>query len=219
MADKMLITQALDERDLLVKKISDKICKARFVDTVKCNETKVYEARMTREDFEKEAKAAFWQIMDLIDRYQKIDAHIVNSNANTYIETSYGKMSVASAITLRGRMRGTGTYEDRADFEGNLKQVMQHQYEQSMQFAESRNQKLQGTAEDMRLSILSKDTRVKEENPLEVVETYVKENTTELADPLGVLKKMEDISEKRENFLRELDTQIKVSNATTYIEF
>ena len=219
MADKMLITQALDERDLLVKKISDKICKARFVDTVKCNETKVYEARMTREDFEKEAKAAFWQIMDLIDRYQKIDAHIVNSNANTYIETSYGKMSVASAITLRGRMRGTGTYEDRADFEGNLKQVMQHQYEQSMQFAESRNQKLQSTAEDMRLSILSKDTRVKEENPLEVVETYVKENTTELADPLGVLKKMEDISEKRENFSRELDTQIKVSNATTYIEF
>ena len=219
MADKMLITQALDERDLLVKKISDKICKARFVDTVKCNETKVYEARMTREDFEKEAKAAFWQIMDLIDRYQKIDAHIVNSNANTYIETSYGKMSVASAITLRGRMRGTGNHGDRADFEGNLKQVMQHQYEQSMQFAESRNQKLQSTAEDMRLSILSKDTRVKEENPLEVVETYVKENTTELADPLGVLKKMEDISEKRENFLRELDTQIKVSNATTYIEF
>lgn len=219
MADKMLITQALDERDLLVKKISDKICKARFVDTVKCNETKVYEARMTREDFEKEAKAAFQQIMDLIDRYQKIDAHIVNSNANTYIETSYGKMSVASAITLRGRMRGTGSYEDRADFEGNLKQVMQHQYEKSVQFAESRNQKLQSTAEDMRLSILSKDTRVKEENPLEVVETYVKENTTELADPLGVLKKMEDISEKREIVLRELDTQIKVSNATTYIEF
>ena len=56
MAEKMLVTQALDERDLLVKKISDKICKARFVDTVKCSETKVCEARMTREDFEKEAK-------------------------------------------------------------------------------------------------------------------------------------------------------------------
>lgn len=53
MAEKMLVTQALDERDLLVKKISDKICKARFVDTVKCSETKVCEARMTREDFEK----------------------------------------------------------------------------------------------------------------------------------------------------------------------
>lgn len=219
MAEKMLITQALDERDLLVKKISDKICKAKFVDTAKRNETKVYDARITKEDFEKEAKASFQQIMDLIDRYQKIDAQIVNSNANTYIETSYGRMSVASAISLRGRMRGTGSYEDRADFEGNLRQVMQLQYDKSVQFAENRNQKLQNTAEDMRLSILGKDTRVKEDKPLEVVETYVKENTTELVDPLGIQKKMEEISEKRENLLRELDTQIKVSNATTFIEF
>ena len=38
MAEKMLITQALDERDLLVKKISDKIAKAKFIDTAKKNE-------------------------------------------------------------------------------------------------------------------------------------------------------------------------------------
>ena len=35
MSEKMLVTQALDERDLLVKKISDKIDKASFVDTIK----------------------------------------------------------------------------------------------------------------------------------------------------------------------------------------
>lgn len=32
MSEKMLVTQALDERDLLVKKINDKIVKARFVE-------------------------------------------------------------------------------------------------------------------------------------------------------------------------------------------
>ena len=42
MSEKMLVTQALDERDLLVKKISDKIDKASFVDTIKPNEDKVY---------------------------------------------------------------------------------------------------------------------------------------------------------------------------------
>ena len=31
MSEKMLVTQALDERDLLVKKINDKIAKASFV--------------------------------------------------------------------------------------------------------------------------------------------------------------------------------------------
>ena len=44
MAEKMLVTQALDERDLLVKKISDKIEKAHFVDYAKCNEENILQS-------------------------------------------------------------------------------------------------------------------------------------------------------------------------------
>lgn len=40
MSEKMLVTQALDERDLLVKKINDKIQKMQVVDTKKHYETK-----------------------------------------------------------------------------------------------------------------------------------------------------------------------------------
>ena len=43
MAEKMLVTQALDERDMLVKKIGDKIAKASFTDVKKHNEEKVME--------------------------------------------------------------------------------------------------------------------------------------------------------------------------------
>lgn len=43
----------------------------------------------------------------------------------------------------------------------------------------------------MRLSILGKDSKTKDEKPLGVVEAYVKENTTELVDPLDVKKKVE----------------------------
>ena len=46
----------------------------------------------------------------------------------------------------------------------------------------------------------------------------MKENTTELVDPLDVKKKLADLEEKRATLLAELDTQIKVSNATTFIE-
>jgi hypothetical protein len=46
----------------------------------------------------------------------------------------------------------------------------------------------------------------------------VKENTTELVDPLDVKKKIEALQERRNSLLTELDTQIKVSNATTFIE-
>ena len=74
---KMLVTQALDERDLLVKKINDKITKASFVDTVKANEEKVLEGRVSREEFAKQSESAYQQILDLIDRFQKVDAAIV----------------------------------------------------------------------------------------------------------------------------------------------
>lgn len=218
MSEKMLVTQALDERDLLVKKIADKIAKASFVDTIKPNEEKVYAKRISKEDYAKEAESSYQQIMDLIERFQKIDAAIVASNAQTAITTSYGTFAVAGAISLRSRLRGLGTYEYEADFEGNLQNKMQAEYNEKVRFCDNKNSQLQATAEDMRLSILGRDSKTKDDKPLSVVEAYVKENTTELVDPLDVKKKLEALEEKRNTLLTELDTQIKVSNATTFIE-
>lgn len=218
MSEKMLVTQALDERDLLVKKITDKIVKASFVDTIKPNEDKVFAKRIDKDEYAKVAESAYQQIVDLIDRFQKIDAAIVASNANTEITTSYGTFTVAGAIALRSRLRGAGTYGDDADFEGRLQRKFENEYNERVQFCDRKNMQLQATAEDMRLSILGKDSKTKEEKPLGVVEAYVKENTTELVDPLDVKKKVEALQEKRNTLLTELDTQIKVSNATTFVE-
>ena len=63
MSEKMLVTQALDERDLLVKKITDKIAKASFVDTIKQNEEKVYAKRIDKEEYAKEADFVVWILM------------------------------------------------------------------------------------------------------------------------------------------------------------
>ena len=218
MSEKMLVTQALDERDLLVKKIADKIAKASFVDTIKPNEDKVFVMRTSREEYAREAESAYQQINDLIERFQKIDAAIVASNAKTEITTSYGTFTVAGAISLRSRLRGLGSYAEDADFEGRLQKKLTYEYNDRIQFRDKKNSQLQATAEEMRLSILGKDSKTKDEKPLGVVEAYVKENTTELVDPLDVKKKIEQLTEKRGTLLTELDTQIKVSNATTFIE-
>ena len=218
MSERLLVTQALDERDLLVKKIADKIGKAVFVDVIRNNEETVSGARIDKEAFARQAKAAYQQINDLIARFQKIDAAIVASNANTTIRTSYGEFSVAGAISLRARLRGTGVYDKRADFEGKLLEKMEKSFQAQIARLESENRDLQSTAESMRLSILGKDSKVRDDKPLDVVEAYVRENTTVLVDPLDIRKQIEAMKEKRENLLRELDTQIKVSNATTFIE-
>ncbi len=218
MSEKMLVTQALDERDLLVKKIADKIAKASFVDTIKPNEDKVFAKRIDKDVYAKEAASSYQQIIDLIERYQKIDAAIVASNAKTEITTSYGTFTVAGAISLRSRLRGVGAYEGEANFEGRLQKKMANEYSERIQFCDRKNSQLQSTAEEMRLSILGKDSKTKDDKPLIVVEAYVKENTTELVDPLDVKKKVEELEEKRNTLLTQLDTQIKVSNATTFIE-
>ena len=210
MSERMLVTQALDERDLLVKKINDKIQKASFVDTIKPNVELVYNKRIKKEEFNQAASSAYQQIMDLIARFQTIDAAIINSNANTKITTSYGTYS---------RMRNMGAYDNEANFENRLRNKLMQEYSSRVCVCDKENAKLKETADSMRLSILGKDTKVKEDKPLAVVDAYIKENTTELVDPLSVEKLTAKLDEKHDKLLSELDTQIKVSNATTFIEF
>ena len=214
--EKLLVTQALDERDLLVKKINDKISKASFVDTIKNNEDNTRQTRISEDNFSVDARASLQQIEDLIKRYQKIDAAIVASNAQNTIDTSYGTFTVAGAISLRNRIRGG--WSDETSFESRLARKMKSQLDDATLSCQNANARLEQTAENMRLSILGKDSRTKEDKPLDVVDTYVKQNTSVVVDPLDVEKQITEITEKHSTLLRELDTKIKVSNATCYIE-
>ena len=219
MKEKMLVTQALDERDLLVKKINSKIDKLKLVDTKKRNEEKTYGERLEVEEFKKETLSAYQQITDLIDRYQRLDAAIVASNAVTYIDTENGAYSVAGAIALRNRLKGDGIYMEQGSFEESLIEQLEEQYKQAVASAASRNSIIERQAEDMRMSILGRDNKTKDDKPLEVVDAYIKENTTEVIDPLGAEKKIQELKERNDALINELNTKIKVSNATTMIEF
>lgn len=219
MTEKMLMTQALDERDLLVKKINDKIEKIKLVDVKKRNEETTADNRISVEEFSKNAESAYQQITDLIERYQRLDAAIIASNAATWIETIYGKYTVADAIALRNRLKGEGVYSVDASFESSIIEQFRKQYQNAIMVVDAKNKNVERQAEEMRMSILGKDSKTKELKPLDVVDAYVKENTTEIIDPLGAKKKMQELHEKIETWLSELNTRIKVSNATTFIEF
>lgn len=214
MENKLLITQALDERDLLVKKINSKIERIDFVDGKKRNEEKVIQQVITKEDFCKKVKTSYQQIQDLIKRYQKIDEAIITSNANTYIETSFGTYSVAVALSMRNRLRELNAM----DFETILRNKMEENYYEVLELKDLRNRRLEEDAEKMRLSILGKDGKYKDDKPLSVVDDYISENTVELIDPLNVLDEIESLKDKHTTLLSELETKIKISNATTFIE-
>lgn len=126
---------------------------------------------------------------------------------------------MAGAIALRNRLKGNGIYDHDGAFETILSAQLERQYQTAVQTAELKNKGLESQAETMRLSILGKDSKVKDAKPLEVVDAYIWENTTEVIDPLESQKKVQELKDKMDALLTELDTQIKVSNATTFIEF
>lgn len=86
MARKILVAEALDERDLLAKKITDKIGKISFVDVIRPNEENVFNLRQEKGKYIAKVKSGYQQLQDMITLFQKLDEAILVSNALTYVE-------------------------------------------------------------------------------------------------------------------------------------
>ena len=147
------------------------------------------------------------------------DPHIIlASNASNIISTQIGDMTITGAISLRNRLRGKGAYGRTGLFEKNLEEEMEQELARYEKRCANQNELLSDRAAEMRLSILGKDNKGKQDQFLDVVEAFLKENTVELVDPLHIKKCSEANAARRDELLTELDTKIKVSNATVFVE-
>ena len=202
MAVKILITQALDERDLLVKKINKKIEKTSFADIMKAKEERVMDGRMEKNEYTDMVKSSYQQICDLILRFQRLDEAILVSNANTMIHTTIGEMSISSAISLRNKMKkGIEGKSEEMDFEMIApKEVERYLHRQDTFIIDLRS------PEEYR------------DRHLRGALNIPYENTVRIVDPLNIKESTKEAEEKQKQLLKELDRKIKFSNATTYIE-
>lgn len=238
--NRITVVQALDERDLLVKKIMNKTQKAQFVDMMKPKAAVTWEKRVTRAAFTAEAQSALQQIQDLIARYDSLNAAITEANATTYLDTSRGRMTVSCAIALRNRLRGSGPYGELTDFEGRLAKKMEKSYKEEQEQLRKKNEGMrreaavqvkgnpssknsakvfllknsaaQGKSKEISGSVkdgagAATDGRKQDKN-VEMMR---------IVDPLNIRKKAEEIMEQQEELLAELETKIKISNATTFV--
>ncbi|MDO4332339.1 MAG: hypothetical protein Q4C58_06570 [Eubacteriales bacterium] len=234
--NQITVVQALDERDLLVKKIMSRTQKAQFVDLIRPKASVTWERRLTRTAFTAEAQSALQQIQDLIARYDRLSAAITVSNATTYLETSRGRMSVSCAIALRNRLRGGGPYGELTDFEGRLVKKMETSYREEQELQRRKNEaarreaaaRKKGSASAKVVLLQNKGAAEKSKGPsgqegsgaASVTEQRRQEKNEEmmrLFDPLDLKRMAEEIAAQRETLLMELETKIKIANATTYI--
>lgn len=216
----MTVLQALDERELLVKKITGRIQKLEPVAMVRPGEDVICGRRIRKEDFSAQAGALLQQLQDLIRRYDELSAAITVSNATHFVETRRGQMSVAGALALRSRLRADGAHGQERDFEGRLAERLLSCLEREKELLRHRNgasgQAASSARKNGRILILQN----KESSASDRRDVCPSGSAPglRLFDPLGARKRADEILEARDALLRELELAIKISNATTYIE-
>ncbi len=215
--EKMIVTQALDERDLLKKKIRDAIAKCDFVAVQKPGDDVIAQDKQKVADYEAEVKASFQSIRDMMDRYTRLDAAILLANATTKIEVAGKTMTRAAAINLRKMMKGQGLAD--TDFTD----AMIHKMTTDLDRARLKIARSQEVAdrqrEVMSNSLVSSDKKVLSEDNLKSITAYCDNLVLKLVDPIDIEKTIADMQEKWDNLSTNLESAIRISNATTYVEF
>lgn len=216
--EQMLVCNALDERDFLRKKIISAINSANFI---ACKRVKDEKVRTTGyidpKTFESEAKSTYQSITDMIDRYNRLDTAITLANASTDIKLSDGTvMTRAAAISMRKALVG----DTSTDFTGKLINVLERQFASVSATANELNAKADRELEQYKDNMTSGD-KAKELTPAvtQTLESLVADNRADIIDPIGVEKEIKKLEDKYETLKKELDSAIKVSNATTFVEF
>ena len=215
--EKMIVTQALDERDLLKKKIRDAIAKCDFVAVQKPGDDVIAQDKQKVADYEAEVKASFQSIRDMMDRYTRLDAAILLANATTKIEVAGKTMTRAAAINLRKMMKGQGLAD--TDFTDAMIRKMTTDLDRARLKIAKSQEVADRQREVMSNSLVSSDKKVLSEDNLKSITAYCDNLVLKLVDPIDIEKTIVDMQEKWDNLTTNLESAIRISNATTYVEF
>lgn len=212
------VAQALAEKSFLLKRIYDATDSAQFVGAVRKAEERTMAKRVENARFAREAEASYRSILEDIEQYQRVERAILDSDASTYVETSRGKLTVAQALSLKRRLDGSDPSCEDLDFEENLCRKIRREYEEKMAEVKKNNRCLQYLKERAYLTVPEQGQDSTRRRFLEEAERYAEENRMNLADPLDILEKARSLTEENDRLLVELNTQIRLSNASTLVQ-
>lgn len=206
--EKMTVHKALAELKIIDSRIDTAIIAGTFVTVKKNNQDKI--SGKSVEDFKAAAKSDYDRASDLIKRRNAIKRAVTLSNAQTTVEIGGEKMTVVEAIDLKNN--GMKHYEA-------LRDALMLQLGKAKTTLEKNNDSLQSKGEQFVISMnAGGEVKKGSEEFTNMLNSYVKLNTMELIDPLALEKKIQELDDKINSFMPEVDAALSVSNATTTIE-
>lgn len=202
----MTITRGLAELKLLDKRIEKAIQDNAVVGIASGkNPVKGY---TSIEAFEAAAKSNYQSVLDLIKRRQAIKSAIVKSNAVTMVNIAGVEMTVAEAIERKTSIV----------FEQNLLRKMQYDYNKTIDLVEQKNENVKKELDKLLIAHFGKETKGKEMEMSTITKQYVEINESKVIDPINVRSKIEQLQERIDTFLTEVDFVLSESNTVTRIE-
>lgn len=206
--EEMTLAKALVELKLLDKRITKRTEQLNPV-AVKQN-GKLLSSTMSTPDFEAEAKASWQSLRDLMKRRRKIKAALVVANASAKVTICGEEYTLAEAIENKNMME-----KEKDIVRATLWKVSEKKSVMD-DIQEKNNAKLMKLLESM-YGRSGKEHSLSTSDYDAVAVPFKKANEPEFVDPLNCEKMLNELKEKADSFLAEVDVSLSIANATTTI--
>ena len=206
MERKMTITEALVELKLLDKRIMKSDVQDWCIVQMKSAKKTMYGE--TVEEYEKETKARFQSVKDLIKERANIKKAIVKSNSETIVNVGDMKMTVAEAIE----------YKTSIEYEKRLLQSLRRSKAEAEAGKTNHELRLEKELNNVIGKLAESGKENLSEEQKNFTESYRQMNEAVIVDPIDICKQIEELETKIENFEQNIDVALSVANATTFIE-
>lgn len=208
----MLIAQALDERDLLKKKIEDAILGTTFVSAKKVSRSVCYNNAEVKK-YEEDTTSTYQSIKDMIKRYYMIIQKIAESNAQTKIKVNDTEMTISAAISILKDI------SNKSYFYSMLMSKMEKDYKLISDLITRNNNITDQNKNNYLQAIIAKndDKKAATNEQIEHVSKLVKDDYSEFVDPINITDEIKKLREEDNDLRNKIQTAIKISNATTII--
>jgi hypothetical protein len=212
--EKMSVHRVLAELKTLDSRIETAINRATYVMAVKQSAEKIN--GMTVADFKDDITSNYQKVRDLIKRRDAMKRAVVLSNATTKVQIGDTEYTVAEAIDAKNHSM---------ELKQTLLNMMAYQYNKAQnELTRHTGEALEKDAERHVKEVLA--ASIKEGNAASIAnlaqvirEEYLKNNTWDMIDPLGVAQEIEAINDEISKFNADVDAALSTSNATTIVEF
>lgn len=206
--ESMTLAKALVELKLLTKRIEKRSDELKPVAVKQAG--KLLSTKLTQTEFEKNAKACWQSVRDLMARRSRIKSALVVANATVQVKICGKDYTLAEAIEQKQMMKLEetiicSTREKFAEVKFEMEEIERNNDAKLQKLLES----VYGGA--------GKERSVAAEDHDAVATPFKKANEPTLVDPLDCEKMLRKIEEEMENFLAEVDVCLSVANATNSI--